>query len=103
MSRRGLEVLAVIISFLIVIVLFAGLDNLPRKVRAEISDQAKQLQQSGQQFQTAQAEVTQELAADPDLFRAHDMSTAFPVRLRTAAAELDTAQRDAAQLDKLLK
>ena len=37
MSRRGLEVLAVILSFLIVVVLFAGFDNLPRKVRADIS------------------------------------------------------------------
>ena len=30
MSRRGLEFLAVILSFLIVVVLLAGFDNLPR-------------------------------------------------------------------------
>ncbi len=103
MSRRGLEVSAVIISFLIVIVLFAGLDNLPRTVRADIAAQASQLQQARQQFQTTQDEVTRDLASDPELFRAHDMATAFPGRLRIASGELDGANRDAAALDKLLK
>jgi hypothetical protein len=103
MSRRGLEVLAVILTFLIVIVLFAGFDNLPRKVRADIAAEAQQLPQTQKQFQTAQGEVTQDLSSDPDLFRAHDMSTAFPERFRIAASELQGAQRDAAALDKLLK
>ncbi|HTQ53729.1 MAG TPA: hypothetical protein VMI94_04665 [Bryobacteraceae bacterium] len=103
MSRRGLEVLAVILTFLIVIVLFAGLDNLPRKVRADISQEAQQLQQSQKQFQGMEDAVTQQLAADPELFRAHDMNTALPERFRIAAGELTGAQRDAAELDKLLK
>ncbi|MGA2130899.1 MAG: hypothetical protein ABSH50_01180 [Bryobacteraceae bacterium] len=103
MSRRGLEVLAVILTFLIVIVLFAGLDNLPRKVRADISQEAQQLQQAQKQFQSAQSTVTQDLSADPELFHAHDMNTAFPERFRIAAGELTGAQRDAAALDKLLK
>ncbi len=103
MSRRGLEVLAVILSFLIVVVLFAGLDNLPRKLRADIASEEQQLPQTQKQFQSAQDEVSRDIAADPDLFRAHDMNTAFPVRFRTASAELDGAQRDAAALDKLLK
>jgi hypothetical protein len=103
MSRRGLEVLAVILSFLIVIVLFAGFDNLPRKVRADISAEAQQLPQTQKQFQSTQDEVTHDLTSDPDLFRAHDMNTAFPERFRIAAGELQGAQRDAAALDKLLK
>jgi hypothetical protein len=103
MSRRGLEVLAVILSFLIVIVLFAGFDNLPRKVRADIAAEAQQLPQTQKQFQSVQDEVTSDLASDPDLFRAHDMNTAFPDRLRIASGELTGAQRDAAALDKLLK
>jgi hypothetical protein len=103
MSRRGLEVLAVILSFLIVIVLFAGFDNLPRKVRADIASEAQQLPQTQRQFQAAQDEVTHDLSSDPDLFRAHDMNTAFPGRFRIAAGELQGAQRDAAALDKLLK
>jgi len=103
MSRRGLEVLAVILSFLIVIVLFAGFDNLPRKLRTDITQEAQQLPQTQKQFQSAQDEVTADLTSDPDLFRAHDMSTAFPARFGTAAAELQGAQRDAAALDKLLK
>ncbi|HTT63657.1 MAG TPA: hypothetical protein VMG35_17515 [Bryobacteraceae bacterium] len=103
MSRRGLEILAVFLSFLIVIVLFAGFDNLPRRLRADIAADAQQLPQSRKQFQSAQDQVTQDLASDPDLFRAHDMNTAFPARLRIAAGELQGAERDGAALDKLLK
>jgi hypothetical protein len=103
MSRRGLEVTAVILSFLIVVVLFAGFDNLPRKVRADISAETQQLPKAQSQFRSTQDEVTADLTADPDLFRAHDMNTAFPSRLHIAAGELQGAQRDAAALDKLLK
>ncbi len=103
MSRRGLEILAVILTFLIVIVLFAGFDNLPRKLRADITQEAQQLPQTQKQFQSTQAEVTADLTSDPDLFRAHDMNTAFPERFRIAAGELQGAQRDAAELDKLLQ
>jgi len=103
MSRRGLEVLAVILTFLIVIVLFAGFDNLPRKTRAEISTETQQLAKSQTQFRSTQDEVTADLTADPELFRAHDMNTAFPERFRIAAGELQVAQRDASELDNLLK
>jgi len=103
MSRRGLEVLAIILSFLIVIVLFAGFDNLPRKVRADIAAEAQQLPQTQKQFQSVQDEVTSDLSSDPDLFRAHDMNTVFPERLRIAGRELQGAQRDAAALGQLLK
>ncbi len=103
MSRRGLEFLAVFLSFIIVIVLFAGFDNLPRKLRADIAAEQQQLPQAARQFETARTEVTGDLSADPDLFRAHSMDTAFPERFRVAAGELETAQRDAAALGKLLK
>ena len=103
MSRRGLEFLAVILSFLIVVVVLAGLDNLPRPLRAEIKAEAQQLPQTQKQFQSIQDEVTKDLAGDPELFRAHDMNTVFPDRFRIASKELEGAQRDAAVLDKLLK
>ncbi len=103
MSRRGLEILAVILAFLIVIVLFAGFDNLPRKLRADITTEAQQLSRTQKQFQSAQDEVTRDLSSDPGLFRAHDMSTVFPDRFRIASRELEGAQRDAAALDRLLK
>lgn len=103
MSRRGLEVLAVILSFLIVVVLLAGFDNLPRKLRADIATEEQQLPQTAKQFQSAQSEVNKDLSSDPDLFHAHDMNTAFPERFRIASGELAGAQRDAAALDKLLK
>ena len=61
MSRRGLEVLAVILTFLIVIVLFAGFDNLPRRLRAGIAAEAQQLPQTQKQFQSAQDEVSRDL------------------------------------------
>ncbi|HUE02035.1 MAG TPA: hypothetical protein VMR62_20870 [Bryobacteraceae bacterium] len=103
MSRRGLEILAVILAFLIVIVLFAGFDNLPRKLRADIAAEEQQLPQTQKQFQTTQDEVTSDLTSDPELFRAHDMNTAFPERFRIASGELQGAQRDAAALLKFLK
>jgi hypothetical protein len=103
MSRRGLQVLAVILALLIVIVLFAGFDNLPRKVRADIAAEAQRLPLAQHQVQSAQDAVTRDLSSDPDLFRAHDMNTAFPQRLRIAAGELQGAQRDAEALDKILK
>jgi len=103
MSRRGLEVLAVILSFLIVIVLFAGFDDLPRKLQAEVKAEQQQLPQVQKQFQSTQDEVNADLAADPDLFRARDMVTVFPDRFRIAGGELSGAQRDVAALDRLLK
>ena len=103
MSRRGLEILAVILAFLIVVVLFAGLDNLPRTVRADITSEAQQLTQTQQQVAAMQSEVAGDLSRDPDLFRAHDMNTVFPSRLTIVAKELDGAQRDKAALDRLLK
>ena len=103
MSRRGLEFLAVCLSFLIVIVLFAGFDNLPRKVRADIATEARELPQSAQQFRGIRDEVTGALASDPDLFRAHSMNTAFPERLRIAEGELTGAQKDEGTLEKLRK
>src|ERR1700722_325896 len=103
MSRRGLEFLAVFLSFIIVVVLFAGFDNLPRRLRADITAEQQQLPQTTKQFQSARAEVAGYLSSDPDLFRAHSMDTAFPERFRIAAGELEGAQRDAAALDRLLK
>jgi len=103
MSRRGLEALAIILASLIVIVLFAGLDNLPRDLRAGITAEEQQLPQTKQQFLSAQTEVTGDLSSDPELFRAHDMDTVFPQRFQIASSELAGAQRDAATLAVLLK
>jgi hypothetical protein len=103
MSRRGLEFLAVFLAFLIVVVLLAGFDNLPRKLRADIAAETQKLPQTEQQFQTAREEVTRDLAADPDLFRAREMNTVFPDRLRIAGKELEGARKDATALGLLLK
>src|ERR1700677_3206390 len=103
MSRRGLEFLAVFLSFIIVVVLFAGFDDLPRRLRSDIIAEQRQLPQIAKQFQSARGEVARDLSSDPDLFRAHAMDTAFPERFRIAAGELEGAQRDAAALERLLK
>jgi hypothetical protein len=103
MSRRGLEFLAVFLVFLMVIVVIAGFDNLPRKLRADIAAEEQQLPQVQKQFHSAHDEVTQDLVSDPGLFRAHDMNTAFPERFRVASGELEGAQRDAVTLAKLLQ
>ncbi len=103
MSRRGLEFLAVFLTFLIVVVVFAGFDNLPRSLRADIQAELQQLPQTEKQFQSTRDEVNGDLSSDPDLFRARSMDTVFPERFRIAEAELQGAKKDAATLQDLLK
>jgi hypothetical protein len=83
-------------------VVFAGFDNLPRSLRADIRAELQQIPQTEKQFQGARDEVNRDLASDPDLFRARSMNTVFPDRFRIAEAELQGAKKDAAALQQLL-
>jgi hypothetical protein len=103
MTKTQLRFLAVLLSGLIVLVLFAGLDDLPRKVRAEIATEQKNLATSERELIAARDEVKRDLSADPDLFRVHSMSTAFPERLARAEVNLNAARRDMDSLAVLNK
>lgn len=103
MSKSGLRFTAVVLSGLIVLVLFAGLDDLPRSVRAGIAAERQALAAGRQQFDRDRKRTERNLAAEPDLFRARSMNAAFPQRLNQAAAKLDAAGKDMTALDELDK
>jgi hypothetical protein len=103
MRKRGLEFLAVLLTCLIVVVLFAGLDDLPRNLRKEIGAEHQALASATKQVQQAQAEVSRDLSAEPDLFRARSLATTLPERLRHAGDQVQKAQQNMAVLDRLNK
>jgi hypothetical protein len=94
MTKPQLRVLAVVLSVLIVIVLFAGLDDLPRGLRTDIASEQQSLTTAAKQVAAAKDEVARELSAEPALFRVRSMNTALPARLARASADLDSASRD---------
>ncbi|MDX2154016.1 MAG: RAQPRD family integrative conjugative element protein [Bryobacteraceae bacterium] len=70
MSRKSLGVLAVIIIVLMGIVAFAGLDHLPRKLRASVETAAQQLPRQRGELEEQRAAIDRALREEPDLFRA---------------------------------
>ncbi len=103
MSKNALRFTAVLLGFMIVLVLAAGLDDLPRSVRSRIEAEQRSLAQAHSQFDSARTEVAQALRAEPELFRARSMNTAFPDRLNQGSAGLAAADRDMAALAALNK
>ena len=103
MNKSSLRFLAVLLSALIVVVLFAGLDNLPRSVRAEIGAERAALASAQKQAAAAKDDVTRQVSENADLFRTVPASQQWPLQLSSAQALLATAQRDVDQLDKLDK
>jgi hypothetical protein len=103
MSRSGLKTLAVILGILIVVVLFAGLDDLPRPVRAQIDTERTALAAAQTKFNAARAEVARDLESEPALFQAVDSSRQWPGQFDSAAAGLALAGRDMDELSRLEK
>jgi hypothetical protein len=103
MSRSALKTLAFILTVLIVIVLFAGLDDLPRSVRAQIQGERTALAAAQKQVQAARDEVGQNLRSDPALFQAVASSRAWPGDLDRAAGGLQSAAGDVAELSRIVK
>ena len=91
MSKQSLRFLAVLLTVGIVVVLFAGLDGLPRDVKAQIAAERKSFTAAQSQLQSAQADVSRDLASEADLFRALPSAREYPDRLDRAAASLAAA------------
>jgi hypothetical protein len=94
MTKPQLRVLAIVLGALIVGVPFLGLDNLPRKLRAEIASEQQTLTTAQKDLQKAQNEVGGYLRAEPELFKVRNLNTALPDRLARASGNLNTASRD---------
>jgi len=103
MSRSTLRFLAVLLSTLIVVVLFAGLDNLPRQARADIDSERAALASAEKQAASAKDEVAREVQDNADLFRTVNASQQWPDQLARSQAQLASAQRDTDELNKLEK
>jgi hypothetical protein len=103
MSRSGLKFLAVLLSVLIVAVLFAGLDDLPRGVRAQIDSERATLVSAQKQLDATEAEVSQDLTQEPDLFRAVPASAQWAATLELQRTALQSAAGEMAELTRLEK
>jgi hypothetical protein len=103
MTKSSLRVLAVLLTVGIIIVLFAGLDSLPGAVKTQIAAERKAFTAAQSQLQSAQAEVSRNLAGESDLFRALPSAREYPDRLARAASSLAAAGQSIAALDQLEK
>jgi hypothetical protein len=103
MNRSALKFLAVLLGVLMVAILFAGLDGLPREVRAQISTERSALDAAKAQLAADKDEVTREVAADPALFQGVMASRQWPGQLAQDDAVLQSAARDMDELTRLDK
>lgn len=103
MSRSSLKFLAVLLGVLMVAVLFAGLDGLPREVRAQIATERTALQSARKQIAAGKDEVAREVQGDPDLFQSVMASRQWPLQLGQDEAVLQSASRDMDELARLEK
>ena len=94
MTKPQLRLLAIVLIGLIAVVLVAGLDNLPRKLRADITSEQQALSTAEKQLQKANAEIAADLRAEPDLFHVRSMDATLPARLAKAESSLQRAMRD---------
>jgi hypothetical protein len=103
MSRSTLRSLAVVLAVLIVVVLFAGLDALPREVRAQIDGDRAALASAQTQLRSAQDEIAKQSQAEPDLFRAVSATGHWTDHFVQAAGWLQCAALDVDELSRLEK
>ena len=86
MSKSSLRVLAVLLTLGIIGVLFAGLDDLPRDVRAQIAAERTAYAAAQSQLKAAQDEVARDAASEAALFSALPSAREYPDRLSRAPA-----------------
>ena len=103
MSRSTLRFSAVALTVLIVVVLFAGLDTLPRGVRAQIDTDRAALASAQTGLRSAQDEVTRESQSEPDLFHAVSTTGHWTDHFGEAAGALQGAARDMDELARIEK
>ena len=103
MSRSTLKFLAALVGVLIVVVPFAGLDDLPRSLRTQVAAERTALASAQTSFQAGQDETLGDLRSDPELFAAVPASSQWPDQLSSALGDLNFAARDMDELARLAK
>src|SRR4051812_49802776 len=103
MSKSSLRIVAVLLSALILLVLFANLDGLPGDVKAQIAAERKAYAGAQSQLEVDQNEVTRALAAESTLFAALPTAREYPVRLARAKTSIAAAGAKLAELEQIEK
>jgi len=103
MSRSTLKFLAVLLGVLIVAVLLSGFDDLPREVRAQISNERSALAAAQSQLHSTKDEVAHDVQAEPALFGAVPESAQWPAAFTKDEGVLADASRDMDELTRLQK
>ncbi|MGP8247392.1 MAG: hypothetical protein ACLQVN_23130 [Bryobacteraceae bacterium] len=103
MNRSGLKFLASLLVTAMAVLPFAGLDNLPRGLRARIDAERATLASSVRQEQAAKSEVNADVAADPALFKTIASAAAWPGHFSDSESKISSAQRQMDELGRLEK
>src|SRR5215471_15227540 len=103
MEKTGLKITAAILAGLMGLVWFAGLDDLPRDVRAQIAAERSALATSQKEVAADKEEVARNLSSESQLFQAIPSAALYKDRLERADNVLSSASRDAERLGQLEK
>src|SRR5947209_14609539 len=101
MKQRFLGIAALIIIGLMVVVMMAGFDRLPREVRASAESAQKSLNSERTEFDQDRSYVTRAVSTEPDLFRTQ--AAVWQSKLAEADTRLRQAETDMKRLQDLVK
>ena len=101
MEKSGLKITAGVVACLMGLVWFAGLDDLPRDMHAQIAAERTQLAAAQKQVAAAQEEVARDRSSESVLFNALPSAARYGDRLTRAQGVLANAARDVEQLERL--
>jgi len=103
MNKSSLKILAAVLVAAALIVPFAGLDGLPRSVRAQIAPEQQALASAQKQLGSIQDEVLRDLQTEADLFRAVSSSQQWAEQLSKDLGDLQLANHNMDQIAALEK
>jgi hypothetical protein len=95
--------LAALLVAAIVVVLFAGLDSLPRELKAQIATERTAYNAAQKQLENSKAEIERERSQDPTLFAVIPSARSYNDRLDRGQSMLASAGRDLDDLARLEK
>jgi hypothetical protein len=101
MKRAPLALLALVLVLLMVVVATAGLDNLPRALRASVASSAARLESDRNAFEQNRKALEAVMDREPELFA--DRISAWRNRVNQDRARLDQAALALASLQQLAK
>lgn len=101
MNRGFLKFGVALLATLMAVVPFAGLDSLPRPLRARIDSERSSLASAQTQVRSSTEAVNRDLGAEPELFHGIPASAQWPAQLTAASGDLQAALKNMEQLNTL--